>query len=89
MTMSRWRRRRWPGAWGRAHEAVDVRGGGRGYARAAAESDSELEQYIEFSKSNIGIKYEDSIYTGLNKALIDGSTKLGYSIEDVYKDVEY
>ncbi len=52
-------------------------------------SNSELEQYIEFSKSNIGIKYEDSIYTGLNKALIDGSTKLGYSIEDVYKDVEY
>jgi len=51
-------------------------------------SDSELEQYIEFYKSNIGVKYIDSMHTGINKALINRSIILSHSIEDLFKNVE-
>ena len=47
-----------------------------------------LEQYIEFYKSNIGVKYIDSMHTGINKALINRSIILSHSIEDLFKNVE-
>jgi len=49
-------------------------------------SNSELEKYIEFAGSEIGLKYHRTTIAGFKKALIDGSIRWGNSIGELLED---